>query len=437
MSTEIKVPVLPESVTDAVIAKWHKNVGEMIKKDEPLVDIETDKVVLEVTSPVQGVIDSLLFQVGSLVKGQQVIGVIKEIIGDQTTPSVAVAVAPSMPVNPNNSERQQDESVKRKEPALALKETEPLFSPAIRKMLHEHDIKGQDVIDYTGNKKITVEDIQHYLSQKQNTQVPIETQYQDLGHQPLYSVEQESTPIIQHNRIKITERVEHREPMSRLRLKIAERLVQAQHTAAILTTFNEIDMQPIMNLRVRYKEEFEKKHQIKLGFMSFFIKASQCALERFPIVNASIDKDDIIYHDYYDIGVAVASERGLVVPIIRNVEQHSLPQLEQAVANLSHKARCSLLSMDDLTGGTFTITNGGVFGSLLSTPIINPPQTAILGMHKIEQRPVVVDNQIVIRPMMYVALSYDHRLIDGADAVQFLVTIKTLLQEPERLLLDL
>jgi 2-oxoglutarate dehydrogenase E2 component (dihydrolipoamide succinyltransferase) len=402
MSIEIKVPVLPESVADAVVAKWHKKVGDLVKQDEAIVDIETDKVVLEVTSPIHGVVQSILFPEQSVVKGQQLIGTIEAKEGVLPQP-VEVAKNPELP----------------KIAEVSLSPTD-LFSPAVRKMLHQHDLEAENVIKAVGHEKITVEDIEQYLNkQKQLLQ------------------EIKSHAFVEQSSVIVGDRSEQRVPMSRMRLKIAERLVQAQHTAAMLTTFNEIDMQPVMDLRARYKEEFEKKHQIKLGFMSFFIKASCHALEHYPVINASIDEQDIVYHNYCDIGVAVASERGLVVPIVRNVQQQSLAQLEHAVADLSKKARQSTLTMDELTGGTFTITNGGVFGSLLSTPILNPPQTAILGMHKIEERPVVVDHQIAIRPMMYVALSYDHRLIDGADAVQFLVMIKTLLQEPERLLLDL
>jgi 2-oxoglutarate dehydrogenase E2 component (dihydrolipoamide succinyltransferase) len=420
MTTEIKVPVLPESVSDAVIAKWHKQPGDVVKQDELLVDIETDKVILEVTSPVNGVIDDLLFPITTVVKAQQVIGHISAAANIQDNPVPVVAATPV--------EEQLD--VKKVDTQESMKQN--VFSPAVRKLLRQHNLQGEDVIQFTGNDRLTVEDIERYLARN----MPV-TPVVSAAIQAKNSVSPVSTKELPVPSSERDQRGERRVPMSRMRLKIAERLVQAQHTAAMLTTFNEIDMQPIMNIRSRYKEEFEKKHQIKLGFMSFFIKACCHALERFPVVNACIDNEDILYHDYADIGVAVASQRGLVVPIIRDVQNLSLAQLETSVAMLAEKARLSTLTMDELTGGTFTITNGGVFGSLLSTPIINPPQTAILGMHKIEQRPVVVDNQIVIRPMMYVALSYDHRLIDGADAVQFLVTIKNLLQEPERLLLDL
>lgn len=403
MNTDIKVPVLPESVSDAVIAKWHKKSGESIKQDDPIVDIETDKVILEVTATTSGIIGPDITPEGTTVKAQQIIGQIITAVLDQ------------------NLEKKSDTMVTT--PILEVKEdslNENLYSPAVRKLLHQEGIKGEEVELFAKTSKITLDDVKNYISSKKNK---VENQI---------SVDNSINQNELHHH-----RQEERVPMSRIRQRIAQRLVHAQHTAAMLTTFNEIDMQPVMNLRAKYKDEFEKKHKIKLGFMSFFIKASCAALERFPLVNASIDENDIVYHRFCDIGVAVSTERGLVVPIMRNAHEQSLADLESSLVGLSNKARQGSLSIDELTGGTFTITNGGVFGSLLSTPIINPPQTAILGMHKIEQRPVVVDNQIVIRPMMYVALSYDHRLIDGSEAVQFLVTIKNLLQEPERLLLDL
>jgi 2-oxoglutarate dehydrogenase E2 component (dihydrolipoamide succinyltransferase) len=318
----------------------------------------------------------------------------------------------------------------------ALKKPDPVFIPSVRKLLHQYQLEGSAVVQFIGHDRLTIEDVEAYKAfqgknEKHNHNLTTEPdKINDESH--------EKESVIDEGQMRREQsRVERRIPMSRMRLKIAERLVQAQHTAAMLTTFNEINMQPIMNLRAHYKEEFEKKHKVKLGFMSFFIKASCYALEHFPVLNASIDGTDIIYHDYSDVSIAVSSERGLVVPVIRNAHQYSLAELEKEVLYLSDKAKKSTLTLDDLTGGTFTITNGGVFGSLLSTPIINPPQTAILGMHKIEERPIVIDHEVVIRPMMYVALSYDHRLIDGADAVQFLVSIKNILQEPERLLLDL
>jgi 2-oxoglutarate dehydrogenase E2 component (dihydrolipoamide succinyltransferase) len=404
MNTDIKVPVLPESVSDAVIAKWHKKSGENVRQDDPIVDIETDKVVLEVTATTSGVLGPDLIPEGTTVKAQQIIG--------------QILAQPSSQASNTSSVTTQIE-VKKEQESSSSELTENLYSPAVRKLLHQEGIQGKDVEIFSKTSKITVEDVKNYLSFKKQQS------------------SQSAVPRIDDKKISTNLRDEERVPMSRIRQRIAQRLVQAQHTAAMLTTFNEIDMQPIMNLRAKYKDEFEKKHQIKLGFMSFFIKASCAALERFPLVNASIDENDIVYHRFCDIGVAVSTERGLVVPIIRDAHDQSLAQLESSLVGLSNKARQGALSIDELTGGTFTITNGGVFGSLLSTPIINPPQTAILGMHKIEQRAVVIDNQIVIRPMMYVALSYDHRLIDGSEAVQFLVTIKNLLQEPERLLLDL
>ena len=373
MSLEIKVPVLPESVSDAMIATWHKKPGEPVARDENLVDIETDKVMLEIVAPSDGTIEEIIHNEGDIVTAQQVIAKFK-----------AGAVPAQDPAPVQNT---------------ATKVSEQNTSPSTRRALKEHDIKAQDVTGTGKSGRITKHDVNNYIASGART--------------------------------------EKRVPMSRLRAKIAERLVDAQHTAAILTTFNEVNMQPVMDLRKRYKEKFEKAHGIKLGFMSFFTLAVVEALKRFPAVNASIDGDDIVYHGFFDIGIAVSSPRGLVVPVLRGVDGLTMAEIEKQISDYGKRAGEGKLSIDEMTGGTFTISNGGVFGSLMSTPILNPPQSAILGMHKIEQRPVVEDGAIVVRPMMYLALSYDHRIIDGSESVRFLVTIKEALEEPARLLLGI
>ena len=400
MATEIKAPTFPESIADGTIATWHKSVGESFVRDEILVEVETDKVIIEVAATEDGVLTSILKPEDSTVLSDEVIGQFEAGSGSGTTTDKA-----------DTTEK------------TAVKEAEANsdlgLSPSIRKLISEYDV-NPDLIEGTGkNGRITKEDVQAYIENrskptpsKQPAAAPAETTAQ-------------------------FERVERREPMSRLRAKIANRLVEAQQNMAMLTTFNEVNMKPIMELRAKYKDDFEKRHDVKLGFMSFFVRASVEALKRFPAVNASIDGNDIIYHSYQDVGVAVSSPRGLVVPVLRDVDQMSLAEVESGIRHYGVQARDGKLSMDDMIGGTFTVSNGGVFGSLMSTPIVNPPQTAILGMHKIQDRPMAVNGEVVILPMMYLALSYDHRLIDGKEAVGFLVTIKQLLEEPERLLLGL
>jgi len=376
MTIEIKVPMLPESVADATILAWHKQVGDTVQRDENLVDLETDKVVLEVPSPSHGILTRIDKPVGTVVTGQERLAVID---------SAAEAMPATAAVQPNEPVSAVEPSRPPKQPAA--------LGPAARR-----------------------------AAQQDNRSV--------AEPQTSSQVSTEPTAIA-------TERLEKRVPMTRLRAKIAERLVNAQQTAAMLTTFNEINLQHIIAVRQTYQDAFVKTHQIKLGFMSFFTKACVAALKQFPSVNASLDHQDIIYHGYYDIGVAVSTERGLVVPVLRNVDQMSLADIERAIADYAARARDNKLTIEEMTGGTFTITNGGVFGSLLSTPILNPPQTGILGMHKIESRPVVENNAVVIRPMMYVAFSYDHRLIDGKESVQFLATIKQGLEDPTRWILDI
>lgn len=399
MSIEIKVPVLPESVADATIATWYKKEGDTVKQDENLVDIETDKVMLECPAPQAGVIKEIKSAEGATVLAEEVIAVLE--VGE---------VSKSEEPRAQNS-TETDEKISRENPA---KDNQAL-TPAVRRVVSEHQLDVSSVKGTGKDGRLSKEDVL-----KEVKAAPTE--------------HQESSEVAD---VSLTAREEKRVPMSRLRQKIAERLVDAQKTAAILTTFNEVDLKAIIDLRSQYKDSFQKKHGVKLGFMSFFIKASVEALKQFPAVNASIDGNDILYHNYFDVGVAVSTDRGLVVPVIKDADLLSMAQLEQAVSDYGVKARDSKLTMDDLQGGTFTVSNGGVFGSLLATPILNPPQSAILGMHKIEQRPVVVDGEITIRPMMYLALSYDHRIIDGKESVLFLKTIKELLEDPARILLEL
>lgn len=402
MSIEVKVPALPESVSDATIAAWHKKVGEAVSRDENLLDLETDKVVLEVPSPVDGVLKEILFEPGATVTSGQLLARIE-----------AGAVV--------SSEPKQEEPISQPEAKEAA-----ATSPAVRRMLAEHDLQPSQIQGSGKDGRISKEDVVAFIeSNREKASSNIAPQMS----QPAARQGQPSGVV--------TAREERRVPMSRLRAKIAERLVQAQHNAAMLTTFNEVNLKAVMDLRVQYKDLFEKKHGVKLGFMSFFTKAVVESLKRFPAVNASIDGQDVVYHGYYDVGIAVSTERGLVVPVIRDADQMSMAEMELAISDFAGRARQGKLSMSDMEGGTFTITNGGVFGSLLATPIINPPQTGILGMHKIEERPIAENGQVVIRPMMYIALSYDHRLIDGKDSVQFLVSIKELLEDPARLLLNI
>lgn len=398
MAIEIKAPTFPESVAEGSVATWHKQPGEAVTRDEILVEIETDKVVLEVPSPVDGVLESIAAAEGDTVTSEQVLALVKE---------GAVAAAPT-PAEANA-------------PAAATEEVELVgdlrVAPAARKLAAE---KGLDLAKIAGSGKggmITKEDVVKAASAP--------------------AAKPAAAPAAVQMTAAPGERIEKRVPMSRMRQTIAKRLVQAQQTAAMLTTYNEVDMQPVMELRKQYKDLFEKRHNgVRLGFMSFFVKAATEALKRFPDVNASIDGNDIVYHGYQDIGVAVSTDRGLMVPVLRDCDSMNLVDIEATIADFGKRGREGKIGIDDLQGGTFTITNGGVFGSLMSTPILNPPQTAILGMHKIQERPVAINGQVVIRPMMYLALSYDHRMIDGKDAVQFLVTIKELLEDPARILLD-
>jgi len=403
MTIEIKAPTLPESVPDGTIATWYKNVGDTVARDELLVDIETDKVVIEVVSPTDGTLKEILMAAGETIVSNQAIGSVLASDGKQAAAA-------------DTAEPEVEAQVE-----VASSEAEAMISPAAKKLIEENNLDAASITGSGKGGRITKEDILNKL---------------ESGSAPQSVASTSTTPT----NIGVSEegRLEERVPMSRLRAKVAERLLHASQSTAMLTTFNEVNMKPVMDIRNRYKEEFEKAHDgTRLGFMSFFVRACTEALKRYPAVNASLDGDDVVYHGYQDIGVAVSSPRGLVVPVLRNVDSMGLAQVEKQIRQFGLKAKDGKLAIEDMLGGTFTISNGGVFGSLLSTPILNPPQTAILGMHKIQERPMAVAGEVVVLPMMYLALSYDHRMIDGKEAVQFLVTVKDLLEDPTRLLLEI
>ena len=408
---EIKAPVFPESVQDGTIVEWHVAEGEAVSRDQLLAEVETDKVVLEIVAPDNGVITSIVKNVDDTVLSAEVVAIFEA--------GASAGEAPSKDGELSKDEADKGTTI---DPASVAAPVQPKdestaseaeykdHSPAVRKAAKETGVNPADVQGSGRGGRVTKSDMINPTLKADNGQV-IAT--------------------------AVGQRIEKREPMTRLRKRIAERLLSATQETAMLTTFNEVNMKPLMDLRAKYKDRFEKRHGVKLGFMSLFVKAATEALKRFPAVNASIDGSDIIYHGYYDVGVAVSSDRGLVVPVLRDTDRMSMADVEAGIRDYATKARDGKLSIEEMTGGTFTITNGGVFGSLLSTPIINPPQTAILGMHAINERPMAVDGEVVILPMMYLALSYDHRLIDGKEAVQFLVTIKELIEDPSMLLLDL
>ena len=416
MSTEIKAPQFPESVADGTVATWHKAVGEAVSRDELLVDIETDKVVLEVVAPADGVLTTIRKDVGETVLSEEVLGVFE----------VGAAASAAAPATTETAPATTAAAAESSGPGGAA-------SPAARKAASELGVELAQVRGSGRDGRITKEDVEKAAAAP--AYAPAQAAAAPKAPAAPASETLQRLPGVGQAE---GERPERRVPMTRLRASIARRLVEAQQTAAMLTTFNEVNMQPVMDLRARYKDDFEKAHNgTRLGFMSFFVRAATEALKRFPAVNGSIDGNDIVYHGYYDVGVAVGTDRGLVVPIIRDADGLSLAQIEESIRDYGLKARDGKLALEDMAGGTFTISNGGVFGSLMSTPILNPPQTAILGMHKIQDRPMAVNGQVVIQPMMYLALSYDHRLIDGSEAVRFLVTIKDLLEEPARMLLDI
>lgn len=404
MLIEVKVPALAESVPDATLLEWYKQAGQAVNRGDSLIDLETDKVTLEIAAPENGVLKEILKHTGDVVLADDILAIIDtEGSAAGTTASAAAATpaaATQAPGGTGNLEK---------------------FGPAARKLIEEHGLDASQITGSGKDGRVTKSDVQNYLSSPPKSAQPDVTAI--------------AAPVVERAPSSDAVRVEERVPMTRLRRRTAERLLTAQRESALLTTFNEVNMQPVMELRGRFKTEFEERYGVRLGFMSFFVKAAVEALKKFPVINASVDADDIIYHGYFDVGVAVGSERGLVVPILRDVERLAFSDVERRIRDFGERARDGKLTLDELTGGTFTISNGGVYGSLVSTPIINPPQSAILGMHKIQERPVAEDGQVVIRPMMYLALSYDHRIIDGREAVQFLDYIRRTLEDPARMLL--
>ncbi|WP_428772051.1 2-oxoglutarate dehydrogenase complex dihydrolipoyllysine-residue succinyltransferase [Vibrio sp.] len=402
MTIEILVPDLPESVADATVATWHKQPGEAVARDEVLVDIETDKVVLEVPAPDDGVLEAIVEAEGATVLSKQLIAKLKP---------GAVAGEPT-----KDTTEASESSPDKRHKASLTEESNDALSPAVRRLMGEHGLEANQVKGTGVGGRITREDIEAFLA-KAKDKPAAETKQADIE-------------------LPAAARTQKRVPMTRLRKRVAERLLEAKNSTAMLTTFNEVNMKPIMDLRKKYKDQFEERHGIRLGFMSFYVKAVVEALKRYPEVNASIDGEDIVYHNFFDVSMAVSTPRGLVTPVLKDCDNLSLAEIEKGIKELAIKGRDGKLTVEELTGGNFTITNGGVFGSLMSTPIINPPQAAILGMHKIQERPMAVDGKVEILPMMYLALSYDHRLIDGRESVGFLVTIKELLEDPTRLLLD-
>ncbi|HEY8034146.1 MAG TPA: 2-oxoglutarate dehydrogenase complex dihydrolipoyllysine-residue succinyltransferase [Methylobacter sp.] len=419
MSIEVLVPNLPESVSDATLITWHKQPGDTVTKNENLVDLETDKVVLEVPAPESGVLSKILKQDGSIVVSGEILAILE---------SQAIEKGPTTPAPSPEPEHEEESEIPLSPSVRRLIAENALDPSAIKGTGKDGRLTKTDVLDYLHKKTLQEAQLIVPAAPKAEPETPKETEKTVPPTAPKAEAESRGISNL---------RPEQRVPMTRLRAKVAERLLQAQQNAAMLTTFNEVNMQNVIDLRNQYKERFEKKHHVKLGFMSFFVKASIEALKRFPAINASIDDNDIIYHGYYDIGIAVSTERGLIVPVLRDADQLDFAGIEQSIVDFGAKTRSGTLTYDDLKGGTFTITNGGIFGSMLSTPILNPPQCAILGMHAIKERPVVENGQIVIRPIMYLALSYDHRLVDGREAVQFLVTIKECLEAPAHLLLNI
>ena len=422
MSTEIKSPTFPESVADGTIANWVKKEGDQVKQDEVIAEIETDKVVLEVVAPFDGKISKVLKPAGETVLSAELIAEFEKesLSGELEDPKIEVVTEPEQEIE----KVVETDEVKEAEESKIENQNEYSSShngPAVKKLLKEHELNPADIVSSGKGGRITKADVINHLDQ------------------PSDAILQEEVIQSSTNQVSVnsSERIEERVPMSRLRSTIANRLLTVKQETAMLTTFNEVDLKPIKELRAKYGKDFEEEHGVKLGFMGFFVLASVQALKKFPLVNASIDGTDIVYHGYQDVGVAVSTERGLVVPVIRDAGNLRIVDVEKSILDFSDKARNGKLSISEMQGGTFTISNGGVFGSLLSTPILNAPQTAILGMHSIQDRPVAIDGEIVIRPMMYLALSYDHRLLDGKDAVSFLIAIKDQLESPEKLLLNL
>ncbi|MDN5864569.1 MAG: 2-oxoglutarate dehydrogenase complex dihydrolipoyllysine-residue succinyltransferase [Gammaproteobacteria bacterium] len=442
MSTEIKVPELPESITEATLVEWHKQPGEAVERDENLVDIETDKVVLEVPAPASGVLKEHKVEDGATVGAGDVIAIFDE--GAEADSSDGEdgkesgekgGAKPDQKEEEKGDEEEDEEETAeageekreaRKEPEAAEAkqgEARPL-SPSVRRLIEEHDLDPESIAATGKAGRLTKADVLNFLESG------AESKTKEQKPQPPASGKAAAKPAS-------GAREERRVPMSRMRARIAERMLESQSSTAMLTSFNEVDLGAVKELRKRYKETFQEQHDVRLGFMSFFVKAAVRALQTYPVVNASVEDNDIVYHDYWDIGVAVSTDRGLMVPVLRDCDRLSFAEVERQIAEYAKSARDGKIALEDITGGTFTVTNGGVFGSLLSTPIINPPQSAILGMHKIQDRPMAVDGEVEIRPMMYIALTYDHRIIDGKQAVLFLVAIKEALEDPARLLIDI
>ena len=427
MTIEVRVPQLPESVADATLVSWHKKPGDAVARDENLVDLETDKVVLEVPAPVAGVLKEIKLKDGTTVTSGQLLAVIEEGAAASagkgkgaagSAPAVMAASSGAGTAAPARPDTARPDTAKPEAASAKL-------SPAAKRVVEENNLDPKAVSGSGRDGRVSKSDVVNYLSTKDTAPV-------SSAKGPEAPAARTPLPPAPSSRAG---RTEQRVPMTRLRARIAERMVQAQATQALLTSFNEVDLKAVNELRAHYKDQFEKQHGVKLGFMSFFAKACVEALKKFPSVNASVEGNDIVYHEYFDIGVAVSTDRGLIVPVLRDVDLQSFADIEKSIANFAGRARAGTITMEELTGGTFTITNGGVFGSLLSTPIVNSPQSAILGMHKIQDRAVVIDGQVVVRPMMYIALTYDHRIIDGREAVQFLVTVKQCLEDPARMVL--
>ena len=447
MSTEIRVPQLPESVADATLVTWHKQPGDPIRRDENLADLETDKVVLEVPAPSNGVMQEIRVPSGTVVTSGQVLAVIEEATG------AAAAIPAARPAPATAAEREAASSAPARaaaaqsRPAAAPRVASSAasaeaprdngrLSPSVRRLVEENHLDPAAIRGSGRDGRLTKADVVDYLGRTPAGTPPAAAAAPAATAAPIAAVSALARAPAPRPSAPVTGR-EQRVPMTRLRARIAQRLIEAQSTQALLTTFNEVDLTATQELRSRYRERFEKEYGVKLGFMSFFVKASIAALKKFPVLNASVDGNDIIYHEYYDIGVAVSTDRGLVVPVVRDADGKDFAAIEREIADYARKAREGSIAIEDLTGGTFTITNGGIFGSLMSTPIVNAPQSAILGMHKVQERPMVVNGQIAVRPMMYLAVTYDHRIIDGREAVQFLVAIKEALEDPGRMLLGI
>ena len=433
MTIEVRVPQLPESVADATLVSWHKKPGDAVARDENLVDLETDKVVLGVPAPTAGVLKEIKLADGTTVTSGQLLAIIEE--GAAAIPG---ASAPAIMAAPSGATAAATDTVAAKDAPAAKDTVGGKLSPAAKRVAEENKVDPKSVAGSGRDGRVSKSDVVNHLSAKDAPPAAAQNAAAAPGPAgaaagPAAKAPAQFVPAPSARGARAEQHV----PMTRLRARIAERMVQAQATQALLTSFNEVDLQAVNELRSRYKDQFEKQYGVKLGFMSFFAKACVEALKKFPTVNASVDGNDIVYHEYYDIGVAVSTDRGLIVPVLRDADQLSFADIEKSIGNFAARARAGTITIEELTGGTFTITNGGVFGSLLSTPIVNSPQSAILGMHKIQDRPVVVGGQVVVRPMMYIALTYDHRIIDGREAVQFLVTVKQCLEDPARMVLHI